>query len=101
MNTPIAPVNTSLSLGDDPQFQARDMIVKVEDDRLDGPLLVPGVTPKLSRTPGRVPPLGRALGADTEAIRRRIGRTRDGDWVAALRPSESDDALERIGLSRE
>ena len=32
------------------------------DERLARPLLVPGVVPKLSRTPGRVPPLGPAAG---------------------------------------
>jgi crotonobetainyl-CoA:carnitine CoA-transferase CaiB-like acyl-CoA transferase len=77
------------------------MIVAVEDDRLDKPLLVPGVAPKLSRTPGRVPPLGRALGADTEAIRQRVDRVRaDGD-VAALRTTGTDGVLEGIGLSGE
>jgi crotonobetainyl-CoA:carnitine CoA-transferase CaiB-like acyl-CoA transferase len=47
------------------------MVVAVEDDRLDRPILVPGVAPRLSRTPGSVPPLAQLLGAATEAIRER------------------------------
>jgi formyl-CoA transferase len=98
---PVSRINSIADVAADPQFRARDMIVVVEDDRLDGPLLVPGVTPKLSRTPGRVPPLGQALGADTEAIRHWIGRVRQVDGVTAVRPAGSDDVLERIGRSGE
>jgi formyl-CoA transferase len=98
---PVSRINSIADVAADPQFRARDMIVVVEDDRLDRPLLVPGVTPKLSRTPGRVPPLGRALGADTEAIRERIGRVREADGVTAVRPTGGDDVLERIGRSGE
>jgi formyl-CoA transferase len=98
---PVSRINSIADIAADPQFQARDMIVAVEDERLDRPLLVPGVAPKLSRTPGRVPPLGRALGADSEAIRQRVDRVRtDGD-AAALRTTGTDGVLERIGLSGE
>ena len=51
------------------------MIVAVDDDRLDKPLLVPGVVPKLSRTPGRVPPSGDRW----ERIPMRAS-SRDGRW---------------------
>jgi formyl-CoA transferase len=98
---PVSRINSIADVAADPQFRARDMIVVVDDDRLDRPLLVPGVTPKLSRTPGRVPPLGQALGADTEAIRHWIGRVRQVDGVTAVRPAGSDDVLERIGRSGE
>jgi formyl-CoA transferase len=70
---PVSRINSIADIVADPQFQAREMIVSVEDDRLARPLLVPGVAPKLSRTPGRVPPLARPLGADTDAVRRRLG----------------------------
>jgi formyl-CoA transferase len=70
---PVSRINSIADIVADPQFLARDMIVAVEDDRLSKPLLVPGVSPKLSRTPGRVPPLARPLGADTEAVRQRLG----------------------------
>ena len=71
---PVSRINSIADIVADPQFQARDMIVSVEDERLEKPLLVPGVVPKLSRTPGRVPHLARPLGADTDAVRQRLNR---------------------------
>ena len=68
------------------------MIVAVEDDRLDRPLLVPGIAPKLSRTPGRVPPLARPLGADTGAVRARFGGTGDAAAADAPGPSTANQA---------
>jgi len=69
---PVSRINSIADIVADPQFLDREMIVQVEDDRLERPLLVPGVVPKLSRTPGQVPPLAEELGASTEAVRRRI-----------------------------
>jgi formyl-CoA transferase len=74
---PVSRINSIADIVADPQFQARGMIVAVEDERLERPLLVPGVVPRLSRTPGRVPPLGRQLGEDTDAIRRRVSHVSD------------------------
>lgn len=51
----------------DPHFQAREMLVRVPDDELDV-LVVPGVVPKLSRTPGRIFRTGGANGRDTEEV---------------------------------
>lgn len=68
---PVSRINTIADIVADPQFLARDMLVRMDDDRLDRPLLVPGVVPKLSRTPGHVPHLAQELGASTETIRRR------------------------------
>jgi formyl-CoA transferase len=68
LEIPVSRINSIADIVADPQFQARDMVVEVADPRLSRPLLVPGITPKLSRTPGRVPPLAPPLGADTEAI---------------------------------
>jgi formyl-CoA transferase len=65
---PVSRINSIADIAADPQFAARDMLVSVADARLERPLLVPGITPKLSRTPGRVPPLAPPLGADTEAV---------------------------------
>jgi formyl-CoA transferase len=98
---PVSRINSIADIATDPQFLAREMIVAIEDDRLDRPLLVPGVTPKLSRTPGRVPPLGRALGADTDAIRRRVDRARDEGGAAVVRATGSDGILEGIATSGE
>lgn len=70
---PVSRINTIADIVADPQVLARDLVVEVVDDRLDRPLLVPGVVPKLSRTPGVVPTLGQELGAATHAVRQRMG----------------------------
>jgi formyl-CoA transferase len=74
---PVSRINTIADIVADPQFREREMIVEVQDDRLDRPLLVPGVVPKLGRTPGRIPPLAQGLGASTDAVRRRPAGTDD------------------------
>jgi formyl-CoA transferase len=71
---PVSRINSIADIVSDPQFRAREAIVEVEDDRLERPLLVPGVVPRLSRTPGAVPPLAQELGAATEAVRSRLER---------------------------
>jgi formyl-CoA transferase len=86
---PVSRINSIADIAADPQFLSRDMIVEVEDERLERPLLVPGVAPRLSRTPGRVPPLAQALGAANHAVRRELMRR-------GARPSEKavvDDAV--------
>ncbi len=65
---PAGRINSIADIVDDLQFSARDMLVEATDPRLDRPMLTPGIVPKLSRTPGRVPPLAPPVGADTEAI---------------------------------
>lgn len=76
---PVSRINSVADIAIDPQFAARRMVVAVEDERLSAPLLVPGVTPKLSRTPGRVPFLARPLGADTESVRNMVNKTAKGN----------------------
>jgi formyl-CoA transferase len=73
---PVSRINSIADIAADPQFQAREMLVEMPDDRLERPLLVPGVVPKLSRTPGAVPPLAEPLGAATDAFRRRAAGER-------------------------
>jgi succinyl-CoA:(S)-malate CoA-transferase subunit B len=51
-----------------PQYAARENIVRVADDRLDAPLAVPNVVPRLTETPGSVDTLGPALGAHNAEI---------------------------------
>jgi formyl-CoA transferase len=68
LEIPVSRINSIADIVADPQFRAREMVVEVTDRRLSRPLLVPGITPRLSRTPGRVPPLAPPLGADTEAV---------------------------------
>ncbi len=70
---PVSRINSIADIVADEQFRARDAIVEVEDPRLDRPLLVPGVVPRLSRTPGVVRSLGEDLGASTREVRHRTG----------------------------
>lgn len=72
LRIPVSRINSIRDITDDPQFRERQMIVEVDDPRLDRPLLVPGVTPKLSRTPGHVPRLAPPLGADDRWVRDRV-----------------------------
>jgi crotonobetainyl-CoA:carnitine CoA-transferase CaiB-like acyl-CoA transferase len=75
---PVAPVRTIPEVAQDPHLWEREMLVK-QDDAVAGEMYVPGVTIKLSRTPGRVGPvptpgqhtdevLGSLLGLDRAAI---------------------------------
>jgi formyl-CoA transferase len=74
---PVSRINSIADIVADPQFRERGMLVEVRDERLGRPLLVPGVVPQLSRTPGTVGALAEDLGASTEAVRRRVD-ARDG-----------------------
>jgi len=64
---PAGPINSIADIFADPQFAARQNLLKVEDERV-GTLIVPNVVPRLSETPGKVKHLGRALGADTASV---------------------------------
>jgi formyl-CoA transferase len=81
---PVSRINSIADIVDDPQFRAREVIVEVTDPRLERPLLVPGIVPRLSRTPGRVPPLAQGLGDSTDAVRERL---QPGEPVSADRPT--------------
>ena len=71
---PVSRINSIADIASDPQFRARAAIVEVEDDRLERPLLVPGVVPRLSRTPGAVPPLAQHAGRGDGASASPLGR---------------------------
>jgi crotonobetainyl-CoA:carnitine CoA-transferase CaiB-like acyl-CoA transferase len=63
---PAGPVYSIADIANDPQYQTRDMLLRVPDERV-GSILMPGVVPRLSQTPGGVRWPGRELGADTDA----------------------------------
>jgi crotonobetainyl-CoA:carnitine CoA-transferase CaiB-like acyl-CoA transferase len=64
---PHSPVMSMADIFADPHFRARDMIIDVPAEGL-GTLPQPGVTPKLSRTPGRVTHAGARMGRHTDEI---------------------------------
>ena len=68
---PAGPLNSIDDIFADPQFRARDDLVTVLDAEL-GEVVVPGVIPKLSATPGRITSLGPPLGIGNEAVYRSL-----------------------------
>ena len=80
---PCGGVNSIADIFDDPHFQAREMLVPVDVDGV-GEVVVPGVLPKLSATPGRITELGPRLGNATEDILRALLGLGD-DELAKLR----------------
>lgn len=64
---PVGPLNTIEDIFADPHFQARDDMETIDDPAL-GPIVIPGVLPKLSETPGRINGLGPALGNANKEI---------------------------------
>jgi crotonobetainyl-CoA:carnitine CoA-transferase CaiB-like acyl-CoA transferase len=68
-----APVYSAKDVYEDPYFRERDLLVAHEDE-VHGHMTVPGVVPKLSRTPGSIRQAARwTVGADTEAVLEEIG----------------------------
>jgi crotonobetainyl-CoA:carnitine CoA-transferase CaiB-like acyl-CoA transferase len=71
-DTCVAPVKDLGEALADPQIQARQMVIEVEDPRY-GRVRQVGFPVKFSATPGRVRHLGGPLGADTGAVLRELG----------------------------
>ncbi|MDE2516859.1 MAG: CoA transferase [Rhodospirillales bacterium] len=63
----IAPIYDVEQILADPQYQARETVIRVEDEDL-GPVRMPNVFPRLSRTPGRI----RFAGARIDQHRQEI-----------------------------
>jgi formyl-CoA transferase len=71
---PAGRIYTVADIAADPHYQARGMIQQVQMD--DGTLLsVPGIIPKLSRTPGSHRRNAPTIGQDTDAVLHDIGLT--------------------------
>jgi formyl-CoA transferase len=82
---PHSPIMSMADIFADPHFRAREMIIDVPSDI--GALPQPGVTPKLSLTPGRITHAGAALGRHTdEVLFGLLGLSREE--IAALRAED-------------
>ena len=67
MDIACSPVLTLDKVIEDPQFNAREMMVEVEHPKI-GKMKMPGIVPKLSKTPGKVETPGPSLGQHNEDI---------------------------------
>jgi formyl-CoA transferase len=71
---PVGRIYTVADIAQDPQFQAREMIVQTQDAQ-GRALKVPGIVPKLSATPGRLRTPAPRLGEHTESVLGGLGDT--------------------------
>jgi crotonobetainyl-CoA:carnitine CoA-transferase CaiB-like acyl-CoA transferase len=71
---PAAPIYSVEEMMKDPQYQAREMILDAHHPDL-GTLKIPGIVPKLTKTPGQVKWLGPKLGENNEQVLKEIGLT--------------------------
>jgi len=69
---PVAPVRTIPQVAADPHVWEREMLVKMQD-AVAGEIYVPGVTVKMSRTPGRVGPVPTPGQHTDEVLRGLLG----------------------------
>jgi CoA:oxalate CoA-transferase len=79
---PSAPVRTIPEVAKDPHTWEREMLVKM-DDAVAGEMYVPGVTVKMSKTPGRVGPVPTPGQHTDEVLAGVLGY--DGAKLSALR----------------
>ena len=73
------PINTVAEVVSDPQLRARGMLVEHWDERVERPVLGPGVVPVLSDTPGTVRSAGPAVPGrhNDEIYRGLLGKSAD------------------------
>jgi crotonobetainyl-CoA:carnitine CoA-transferase CaiB-like acyl-CoA transferase len=68
LQAPIAPVYDAGQILDDPHYRARESFVRCADPDL-GQVTIPGIVPRLSKTPGAIRWTGpTAVGADTDQV---------------------------------
>ena len=70
---PVGPVFDIRDIVKDPHAQEREMVIRVNDDER-GSLLMEGIFPKMSLTPGVVHHSGKKIGTDNQEIfEKRLG----------------------------
>ena len=69
---PMAPVFNARDICEDEHFRQRGSVIEVDHPVL-GKVKMQGVTPKLSKTPGRVKHPGRAMGEDNHEVLSQFG----------------------------
>lgn len=68
---PCAPLYSIADIFEDPQYAARENLLRVQDPRA-GEVVLPASVPRLSETPAQFKHAGPALGADTDDIYRSL-----------------------------
>jgi len=66
-DVPVGPVNTVAEVSADDQLRGRESLVEVAAEGV-GPVLMPGLIPKFSRTPGAISHAGPELGQHSAAV---------------------------------
>ena len=73
-SVPVGRIYSAKDIAEDPHYRARDMVLPVTTH--DGLTVeVPGIIPKLSRTPGGITRRGPLLGEDTHEVLGRLKKT--------------------------
>lgn len=67
VNVPFGGIYTAADIARDPHYAARENIAHIADEE-QGEVVMPGVIPKLSATPGHITHAGPAIGAHNEEI---------------------------------
>jgi len=68
---PVGKLNSIADIFADPHFRARGNLLEIEEEGV-GKVVIPGVIPTLSETPGRVTNLGPRLGEATYEVMREL-----------------------------
>jgi crotonobetainyl-CoA:carnitine CoA-transferase CaiB-like acyl-CoA transferase len=68
---PVGKVNSIADIFEDEQFIARENLAHIADEGVDD-IVIPGVIPRLSKTPGRITNLGPTLGNATDDVMRDL-----------------------------
>ena len=96
-DVPYALVRTTEEALDDPQVQANEMVVRLQDPMV-GPILQMGLPLALSRTPGGIRSARAVPGQDTEKVVREL-KSHDGDGVVGgPEPGATDPPLKGVKI---